>query len=112
MKRYLFILPLLFLIACANEARLVQEGNESFANEAYDAAAQAYTEAQQAAPELAEPVYNQANTHYRQEGLAEANSPTTIWATFTSTTKTGRRPSKPINKPSASIRPMPMPATI
>lgn len=72
MKRYLLILPLLFLIACANEARLVQEGNESFANNAYDEAAQAYTEAQQAAPELAEPVYNQANTRYRQEGLAEA----------------------------------------
>ena len=62
----------LFLTACANEAQLVQEGNEAFDEAAYDEAVEAYAEAQQAAPELAEPIYNQANTRYRQEGLVEA----------------------------------------
>ena len=66
------VLFALILAACTSEAQLLQEGNESFADGAYDEAAQAYVEAQQVAPELAEPVYNQANTQYRQEGLAEA----------------------------------------
>ncbi len=67
----LVIVPFV-LTACSSEAQLLQEGNQSFTNGAYDEAAQAYTEAQQVAPELAEPVYNQANTQYRQEGLAGA----------------------------------------
>ena len=70
--RLLAIFFVLVFTACTGEAQLVKEGNESFTNGAYDEAAQAYVEAQQAAPELAEPIYNQANTRYRQEGLSEA----------------------------------------
>ncbi|MEZ4644304.1 MAG: VWA domain-containing protein [Chloroflexota bacterium] len=68
-----FVVILFFLTSCAaNTAQLVEKGNEAFAAQEYDQALQDYVDAQQTAPELAEPVYNAANTRYRQDGLDEA----------------------------------------
>ena len=50
-----------------NAASLNNEGNEAFRNQEYGAALQAYEQARQESPDLAEPVYNAGNTHYRQQ---------------------------------------------
>lgn len=50
----------------------MQKGNEAYAAQQYDEALGAYEDAQEIAPELAQPIYNTANTLYRQEGFAEA----------------------------------------
>lgn len=63
----LFILLTLLLAACRDSAgERIAAGNSAFANEDYEAAADAYAEAEEIAPEEAEPVYNLANTRYRQ----------------------------------------------
>lgn len=61
-------------VACSatSPARLVQRGNDAFEQQNYDEALAAYTQAQEAAPELAEPVYNAANVHYRQGAFDQA----------------------------------------
>ena len=63
----------LLLAACGpSTARLTADGNDAFAQQAYEEALQAYTEAQAKSPELAEPYYNAANALYRAGEYAEA----------------------------------------
>jgi Ca-activated chloride channel homolog len=58
---------MLALAACgASPEKLVNNGNEAYANQDYAGALAAYQEAQTELPELAEPHYNAANAHYRQ----------------------------------------------
>ncbi len=78
MKRMLVFLPILLLAvlalaSCGQSAeKLNNEGNEAFANQDYEGAMMAYHQAQEEAPELAEPHYNAANTHYRQADYEQA----------------------------------------
>jgi tetratricopeptide (TPR) repeat protein len=78
MKKTLVFLPILLLAVlalagCGQSAeKLNNEGNEAFANQDYEGAMMAYHQAQEEAPELAEPHYNAANTHYRQAGYEQA----------------------------------------
>ncbi|MEM7114843.1 MAG: VWA domain-containing protein [Chloroflexota bacterium] len=58
----------------SNEAQLVQAGNTAFEATEYETAVSAYLDAENKAPELAEPTYNIANTYYRQGGYEEAQS--------------------------------------
>jgi tetratricopeptide (TPR) repeat protein len=63
-------------IACTSaEATLVRDGNETFAEEDWEASVEAYEQAQQEAPELAEPYYNAGNAYYRKQeyGSAQQN---------------------------------------
>jgi hypothetical protein len=63
----------LLLTACSpSAARLTADGNDAFAQQAYDEALQAYSEAQAKSPELAEPYYNAANALYREGQYEEA----------------------------------------
>jgi Ca-activated chloride channel family protein len=76
-KTWLFIpillLAALALTACGQSAeKLNNDGNEAFANQDYQGALTAYHQAQEDAPELAEPHYNEANTHYRLEDYEQA----------------------------------------
>jgi Ca-activated chloride channel family protein len=76
-KTWLFIpillLAALALTACGQSAeKLNNDGNEAFANQDYQGALMAYHQAQEEAPELAEPHYNEANTHYRLEDYEQA----------------------------------------
>jgi len=58
----------LALTACgASAEKLNNSGNEAFSNQDYETALAAYQEAQSESPELAEPHFNAANVHYRQE---------------------------------------------
>ena len=67
------LLAALALAACGRSAgKLNNEGNEAFANQDYQGALAAYHQAQEDAPELAEPHYNEANTHYRLEDYEQA----------------------------------------
>jgi Ca-activated chloride channel family protein len=67
------ILVTLVLGACGQSAgQLNNAGNEAFENQEYDDALAAYTRAGQESPELAEPHYNAANTHYRLEDYEQA----------------------------------------
>ena len=62
------ILLVLVVAGCGrNAASLNNEGNEAFRNQEYGAALQAYEQARQESPDLAEPIYNAGNTHYRQQ---------------------------------------------
>lgn len=67
---------LLLVLAAAgcgrNAASLNNEGNEAFRNQEYGAALQAYEQAEQESPDMAEPVYNAGNTHYRQQRYGAA----------------------------------------
>ena len=61
------------LAACGPSAeRLVSDGNEAFYSQDFQGALTAYQQAQAESPELAEPHYNTANTHYRQENYEQA----------------------------------------
>jgi Ca-activated chloride channel family protein len=76
-KTWLFIpillLAALALTACDQSAeKLNNDGNEAFANQDYQGALTAYHQAQEDAPELAEPHYNEANTHYRLADYEQA----------------------------------------
>ena len=78
MKRLLVLIPLLLLVAlalsgCGSSAeRLNNDGNEAFAEQDYEGAMTAYHQAGEESPDLAEPHYNAANTHYRQEAYDQA----------------------------------------
>jgi Ca-activated chloride channel family protein len=69
----LALASLLILTACGPSAeKLNNQGNEAFQNQDYPTALAAYQQAQGESPELAEPHYNAANSHYRQEQYEEA----------------------------------------
>jgi Ca-activated chloride channel family protein len=76
MKRLMIpvlILVALFLGACGQSAeKLNNVGNEAFENQEYESALMAYHQAGEDSPELAEPHYNAANTHYRLEDYEQA----------------------------------------
>jgi Ca-activated chloride channel family protein len=78
MKKLFVLIPILLLAAlaltgCGQSAeKLNNEGNEAFAEQDYDGALTAYLQAQEDAPKLAEPHYNAANAHYRQEDYEQA----------------------------------------
>jgi Ca-activated chloride channel family protein len=58
----------LALSSCGQSAgKINNEGNEAFREQDYGRALAAYEQAKEGAPELAEPYYNAANAHYRQE---------------------------------------------
>ena len=60
-------------IACTStEAILVREGNETFEEEDWASSLEAYEQAKQEAPDLAEPRYNAGNAYYRQQQYDEA----------------------------------------
>ena len=62
------LLLALAVAGCGRDAAsLNNEGNEAFRNQEYGAALQAYEQARQESPDLAEPIYNAGNTHYRQQ---------------------------------------------
>lgn len=64
---FIFAAAAIILGACSAPAeKLVQDGNEAFAEQAYLAALELYLSAQVESPELAEPYFNAANTFYRQ----------------------------------------------
>ncbi len=76
-KSLLIIMALLVVLlasACSpSEAeKLNQEGNDAFAQQAFQEALVAYQTAQIEDPELAEPYYNAANALYRQGAYADA----------------------------------------
>ncbi len=78
MKKLLITMPILLLAVvalagCGQSAEsLNNEGNEAFAEQDYEGALTAYLGAQEDAPELAEPHYNAANSHYRLEDYQQA----------------------------------------
>jgi len=58
----------LLLAACGTTTgRLLLQGNQAFQRGDYDAALRAYRQAQERTPTDAAPIYNMANTFYRQE---------------------------------------------
>ena len=80
MKKLLFLIPVLLLSAVAltgcgaSAESLNNKGNEAFAEQDYEGALTAYLQAQEDAPEVAEPHYNAANTHYRLEDYEQAQA--------------------------------------
>ena len=75
LKRMLILTFLGFLLAACGGGRaeeLLESGNAAFAQEDYATALAAYDQAAAAAPELAEPLYNAANVHYRAGDYAQA----------------------------------------
>jgi len=78
MNRRLALIAILFLAAlvlagCGQSAgKLNSEGNKAFAEQDYDGALVAYQRAEEEAPQVAEPHYNAANTHYRTEDYEQA----------------------------------------
>ncbi len=75
MKRLLTpLFALLLLTACggAKTEKIIESGNQAFADQAYETALEAYAEAAATEPELAEPLYNAANVHYRQGAFDQA----------------------------------------
>jgi Ca-activated chloride channel family protein len=66
-------LAALALAGCGSSAeKLNNDGNKAFGEQDYEAAMTAYQQAQGESPELAEPHYNAANTHYRQQAYDQA----------------------------------------
>ena len=78
MKKLLITIPILLLAVvalagCGGSAEtLNNKGNEAFADQDYEGALTAYLGAQEDAPEMAEPHYNAANSHYRLEDYQQA----------------------------------------
>ena len=78
MKKLLIFIPILLLAVvalagCGQSAEtLNNEGNEAFAEQDYEGALTAYLGAQEDVPEMAEPHYNAANSHYRMEDYQQA----------------------------------------
>ena len=67
------ILLALALAACGQSAeKLNKTGNEAFENQEYEAALTAYHRAVEDSPEMAEPHYNAANSHFRLEDYGQA----------------------------------------
>ena len=65
-------IAILFSACGTSAADLIADGNAAFDNQAYDVSLQSYLEAQGLAPELAEPAYNAANVHYRNQDYENA----------------------------------------
>jgi Ca-activated chloride channel family protein len=66
-------LAALALAGCGSSVeKLNNDGNEAFGEQDYEGAMTAYQQAQGKSPELAEPHYNAANTHYRQQAYDQA----------------------------------------
>jgi Ca-activated chloride channel family protein len=77
MKRLLTpLFALLLLTACggAKTEKIIESGNQAFADQAYETALEAYAQAATTEPELAEPLYNAANVHYRQGAFDQAGA--------------------------------------
>ena len=78
MKKLLIFIPVLLLAVfalagCGQSAEtLNNKGNEAFAAQDYEGALTAYLGAQEDVPEMAEPHYNAANSHYRMEDYQQA----------------------------------------
>ena len=78
MKKLLITIPILLLAVvalagCGGAAEtLNNKGNEAFAEQDYEGALTAYLGAQEDAPEMAEPHYNAANSHYRMQDYQQA----------------------------------------
>ncbi len=78
MKKLIVLAPTLLLLvlalaSCGQSAeRLNNDGNEAFANQDYTGSLVAYQQAAGESPELAEPHYNAANSHYRLEDYEQA----------------------------------------
>jgi Ca-activated chloride channel family protein len=78
MKKLLYLIPILLLAVvaltgCGSSAEsLNNQGNEAFVEQDYEGALTAYLQAQEDAPEVAEPNYNAANAHYRLEDYEQA----------------------------------------
>ena len=78
MKKLLIFIPILLLAVvalagCGQSAEtLNNKGNEAFAGQDYEGALTAYLGAQEDVPEMAEPHYNAANSHYRMEDYQQA----------------------------------------
>jgi Ca-activated chloride channel family protein len=78
MKKLLYLIPVLLMAAvaltgCGSSAEsLNNQGNEAFVEQDYEGALTAYLQAEEDAPEVAEPHYNAANAHYRLEDLEQA----------------------------------------
>ena len=69
---FMFVLALA-LVACGQSPQqLNNDGNEAFLEQDYPAALAAYEQAQTDSPDLAEPHYNAASVHYRQEDYEQA----------------------------------------
>jgi Ca-activated chloride channel family protein len=69
----ILLLAVVALAGCGQSAEtLNNKGNEAFADQDYDGALTAYLGAQEDAPEMAEPHYNAANSHYRMEDYQQA----------------------------------------
>lgn len=70
---FIFAAAALILGACsAPVEKLIQDGNEAFAEGAYLEALDLYQSAQIESPELAEPYFNAANAYYRQRDYPAA----------------------------------------
>ena len=66
-------LAALALAGCGSSVgKLNNQGNEAFAEQDYESALAAYHQAEDNAPQVAEPHYNAANTHYRTEDYEQA----------------------------------------
>jgi Ca-activated chloride channel family protein len=66
-------LAALALAGCGSSVgKLNNQGNEAFAEQDYQGALAAYQQAEEDAPQVAEPHYNAANTHYRTEDYEQA----------------------------------------
>jgi len=78
MNRRWALIAMLFLAALAlagcgsSVGKLNNQGNEAFAEQDYESALAAYHQAEDDAPQVAEPHYNAANTHYRTEDYEQA----------------------------------------
>jgi Ca-activated chloride channel family protein len=78
MKKLFVFIPILLLAVialagCGQSAEtLNNKGNEAFAEQDYEGALTAYLGAQEDVPEMAEPHYNAANSHYRMEDYQQA----------------------------------------
>jgi len=78
MKKLIILIPILLLAVvalagCGQSAEtLNNKGNEAFADQDYEGALTAYLGAQEDVPEMAEPHYNAANSHYRLEDYQQA----------------------------------------
>jgi tetratricopeptide (TPR) repeat protein len=72
-KHVLLLLLLGLLTGCGREEALLNnQGNEAFGRSSFGEALNAYSQATQKAPALAEPHYNAANTLYRVGSVEEA----------------------------------------
>ena len=68
----LLLIPVLALTACGQSAeKLTNQGNEAYTQQNYDEALQAYRQATEKDPDLAQAYYNAANALYRQNNYTD-----------------------------------------